>query len=108
VAETDRGDIVGFQWIGPHPDLSQHACDIATFVRRGQTGLGIGSRLFTATDEAARQLGYGWINAEIRADNLGGRVYYQSRGFRISGHRAGVRLGDGTWVDKVQMRFDLD
>lgn len=106
---ADReGEIAGFQWIGPSPALPPEACEIATFVRLGQTGIGIGSRLFDATKRAARRLGYGWIDAEIRADNDGGLTYYQSRGFRRHALREAVPLEDGTVVDKVRMRFDLD
>jgi L-amino acid N-acyltransferase YncA len=108
VAEDNDGAVRGFQWIGPHTDLPPEACDIATFVAVGRTQLGIGSRLFDATAEVARLLGYEWISAEIRADNEGGLSYYQSRGFRVRGHREGVRLGDGSVVDKVLMHFDLD
>jgi len=107
VAET-RGEIVGFQWIGPYPGLPPEACEIGTFVRIGQTGLGIGSKLFEATKKAARRLGYVWIDAEIRADNEGGLIYYQSRGFRRYGLKEGLVLEDGTVVNKVLKRFDLD
>lgn len=107
VAETD-GEIVGFQWIEPHDGLPPQACDIATFVRQGRTGHGIGSALFTATAAAARTLGYHWINATIRADNAGGLAYYQSRGFRVWNVQVDVPLGDGTFVDKISTRYDLD
>lgn len=81
LAEDDTGDLLGFQWIGPRDGLPQDACDIATFVRLGQTGLGVDSALFDVTATAARALGYAWINASIRADNAGGLAYYRSRGF---------------------------
>jgi L-amino acid N-acyltransferase YncA len=102
------GTILGFQWIEPWDPLPPEAANIATFVRSGQTGLGIGSALFSATEPAARALGYGWINANIRADNAGGLAYYQSRGFRIWKHVAGVTLDDGSIVDKIWKRYDLD
>lgn len=107
VAEQD-GDIVGFQWIEPWDALPPEAANIATFTAEGRTGLGIGSALFAATEVAARRLGYAWINANIRTDNTGGLAYYQSRGFRDWKHVPGVRLGDGTMVDKIWKRFDLD
>lgn len=108
VAIAEDGALLGFQWVGPYePDLPPEACDIATFVKTGQTGIGIGSRLFEATKRAALQLGYDWINANIRADNGGGLVYYQSRGFRDWGRLSDVRLSDGTTVDKVLKRYDL-
>jgi len=106
VAEADD-DIVGFQWIGPHDNLPPEACDIATFVQIGRTGLGIGSALFAASASAAKSLGYVWINATIRADNDGGLIYYQSRGFRDWHHDHGVTLENGMVVDKISKRFDL-
>ena len=104
-----NGDtLVGFQWIGPHPDLPSEAVDIATFVKVGQTGLGIGSALFNATAKAAKKFGYAWINATIRADNEGGLTYYQSRGFRDWHFDEGIKLGNGLVVDKISKRYDLD
>ncbi|MCR9127375.1 MAG: GNAT family N-acetyltransferase [Rhodobacteraceae bacterium] len=105
---TDSEDTVqGFQWIGPHRDLPPEAADIATFVREGQTRLGIGSALFQATESAARRLGYAWLNATIRADNAGGLIYYQSRGFRPWHRDKDVVLGNGLRVDKISKRYDL-
>lgn len=106
VAESG-GEILGFQWIGPYPNLPPDACEIGTFVKVGQTGLGIGSKLFDATKRAAAALGYAWIDAEIRADNEGGLIFYQSRGFRTYGHKEGLVLDNGEIVDKVQKRYDL-
>ncbi len=107
LAENDRGDLIGFQFIEPHSDLPPDACDVATFVRLGQTGLGIGSSLFDATRSAARALGYKWINATIRADNTGGLAYYQSRGFEDYARHPDIQLGDGTVTDKISKRFNL-
>jgi GNAT superfamily N-acetyltransferase len=108
VAVMSDGAIVGFQWIEPASYLPDQAAEIATFVRVGQSGLGIGSALFHTTEAAARRLGYAWINANIRADNEGGLIYYQSRGFRVYDRCAGHRLEDGRSVDKVLKRYDLD
>lgn len=108
VANADDGMLLGFQWIGPYqPDLPPEACDIATFVKAGQTGLGVGSRLFEATKQAALDLGYDWINANIRADNTGGLIYYQSRGFRDWDRIDAATLFDGTTVSKILKRYDL-
>lgn len=99
--------VVGFQWIGPHLNLPSEACDIASFVRVGRTQLGIGSALFEATAIAAKELGYVWINATIRADNTGGLTYYQSRGFRDWHLDEGVALASGQIVNKISKRYDL-
>ena len=107
-AAFNEDQLVGFQWIGPHANLPPEAVDIATFVRVGQTGLGIGSALFNATAKAAKGFGYAWINATIRADNEGGLTYYQSRGFRDWHFEEGVELANGLVVNKVSKRYDLD
>lgn len=107
VAVDDAEQVLGFQWIEPGASLPPEAATIATFVQMGQTGLGIGSALFDATRQAAKKLGYVWINANIRADNEGGLIYYQSRGFQDYGVLEGVELSDGQIVDKRLKRFDL-
>ncbi len=107
VATDTAGRLMGFQSIYASDNLPAKACDIATFVRVGETGLGIGSRLFDASRLAAEQLGYDWINANIRTDNETGRAYYQSRGFRLWGTMEDVVLEDDSVVDKVLTRYDL-
>ncbi|MDP2520421.1 GNAT family N-acetyltransferase [Shimia thalassica] len=107
VAIDDTGEMLGFQWIGIWPELPPEACDIGTFVKTGRSGFGIGSALFEATKKAAVDLGYDWINANIRADNSGGLAYYQSRGFRDWGQLDNIELADGTKVNKTLKRYDL-
>ena len=107
LAEDDAGALLGFQYVHPHPRLPPDACDIATFVRLGRTGLGTGSALFDATRAAARALGYAWINATIRADNAGGLAYYQSRGFETFHTAHDVPLGTGQRIDRISKRYDL-
>lgn len=108
VAVDDAEEVMGFQWIAQGDDyLPAEAAEIATFVQIGQTGLGIGSKLFEATKRAAKDLGYTWINANIRADNEGGLIYYQSRGFQDYGRIEGYEMANGQRVDKVLKRFDL-
>lgn len=107
VAVDHSENVVGFQWVSPHPQLPPEAVDIASYVQTGRTGLGIGSALFKATAKAAKALGYVWINATIRADNTGGLTYYQSRGFRDWQIDRDVRLGNGQRVDKISKRYDI-
>lgn len=107
VAVDDDEKVVGFQWIEPEASLPPHAANIATFVQIGQTGLGIGSALFEKTKSAAKAMGYVWINANIRADNEGGLIYYQSRGFQDYGIIEGYKMADGQIVNKRLKRFDL-
>lgn len=107
VALDENETVVGFQWIAPNELLPPEACDIATFVQIGRTGLGIGSALFAATAKAAKELGYVWINATIRADNEGGLTYYQSRGFRTWAVDEDVEPSNGLIVSKISKRYDI-
>ena len=107
VAVNAGEQVVGFQWIQTADYLPPEAAEIATFGQIGQTGLGIGSKLFDATRKAAKSIGYTWINANIRADNEGGLIYYQSRGFQDYGRIENYTLADGQSVDKILKRYDL-
>lgn len=107
VAVDANENVVGFQWIEPAVYIPPEAAEIATFVQIGQTGLGIGSKLFDATRAAAGALGYVWINANIRADNEGGLIYYQSRGFSDYDRIEGYKMANGQVVDKILKRYDL-
>lgn len=107
IAEDESGELLGFQMIEPHPKLPPEAADIATFTKIGKTQTGIGSALFEQTTRAARALGYQWINATIRADNISGLAYYQSRGFEDYKIDRGIELDDWSIVDKISKRLDL-
>jgi len=107
VAEDDAGALLGFQWVTPLESEPGLVAEIATFARVGRTGLGIGSALFAATREACLAEGYDWIRANIRADNTGGLIYYQSRGFEDYGRIEGYRMDNGQVVDKVLKRYAL-
>jgi L-amino acid N-acyltransferase YncA len=107
LAENDAGQLLGFQWIEPARDGPDHIADIATFVRVGGTGLGVGSALFEATRKTAATMGYRVIDAIIRADNEGGLAYYQSRNFETLKVIKDAELDDGTRVDKIWKRYNL-
>lgn len=98
LAEDGRGTIVGVQHIGPGEAQPVRSCEIATFVDLDQDNIGIGSRLFAATEPVARLLGYRFVDAMLDPGNEAARIYYQSRGFREAGQAGGKR----------RMRYDLD
>lgn len=107
VAESDTGELLGFQSIEPRANLPSDVCDIGTFVKPKSAGLGVGSKLFETSRKAAAQLGYRWINATIRTNNLVGLAYYQSRGFEDYAHHPNVQLDNGVIVNKISKRFEL-
>lgn len=97
-------EVLGFQalkradptWEGPDPSLEAWAV-IATFVRTGAQGRGVGRALFEETLGVAEAAGVPIINATIRRHNAGGLRFYDRLGFR-------------TWREtevKISKRFDL-
>lgn len=110
LAEKD-GRIVGFQsleWPYEGTDsLPENWAIIATFVKRGLTGSGIGKAMFLDTEMVAANSGVETIDATIRADNTGGLVYYEKMGFQDYKVTPDVPLDDGTLVDRISKRFDV-
>jgi len=106
--DTEKEELVGFQTMVTSETLPEGVADIATFAKREETQRGIGSGLFAATVERARELGLVAINATIRADNTGGIAFYSKMGFEDHSVTEGVPLADGTPVDRVPKRFALE
>lgn len=109
VAEnTSTGMLMGFQALGRNPDLPDGWVDIGTYARVAPKQAGVGTALFAATRAKAKERGFIAINATIRADNHGGLAYYEKMGFRTYDTLQAVPLNDGTPVDRIQKRCDLD
>lgn len=108
MAETSDGTALGFQTLQTSTDLPGDWGDIGTFTRRTPRIQGVGTALFQQTKKAARDLGLSAINATIRADNYAGIPFYEKMGFKTYDIAKGVPLKDGTPVDRVWKRYDLD
>lgn len=107
VAVDEAEQIVGFQWAEPYPTLPPEAVSIASFVRVGVVGGGIGSKLFATTSAQMRALGFEWINASIRSDNASGLSYYSKMGFKDWKVDPEAELPDGRVVGKHHKRYTL-
>ncbi|PDS30309.1 GNAT family N-acetyltransferase [Rhizobium phaseoli] len=107
VAVYDRSP-VGFQSLSLYGDPPKGYADIATFARASPKISGVGSALFPATRAAAEELGLEFINATIRADNVGGLAYYAKMGFQLYDRLVQVPLRNGTAVDRIKKRFKVD
>lgn len=109
LAEKD-GDLLGFQglfWPDEGDPFPVGWAFIATFVRVGRTGGGVGRALFAETVKAARGAGVRTIDATIRADNTSGLTFYGRMGFTDYDRLARVPLKDGTLVDRIRKRFEV-
>ncbi|MDQ8756999.1 GNAT family N-acetyltransferase [Sphingosinicella sp. LHD-64] len=110
VVAVDRasGRLEGFQTLIREDHLPADWGDIGTFARVDGIQRGVGSALFAATRDRARELGLAAMNAEIRADNTGGLAFYGKMGFEDYKTDRAVPLGDGTPVDRINKRYVLD
>lgn len=97
IVEDERGTMLGYQQIGAVGYLPSEACEIATFFAP-DAAVGVGSRLFGTTVDAARSFGFSYIVAKIKRSNPQAGIYYQSRGFRVYHEED----------DRIFMRYDLD
>lgn len=111
VAEI-AGNVLGFQWVRWADPVADGAPKdwgiIASFVDNDAAGKGLGQHLFRATRTAAAKAGVVAIDATIRADNVPGLRYYSGLGFTDYDRIVGSPLSDGTIVDRVRKRFDID
>lgn len=102
--EARRDEILGFQSYAFHHALPRDVADIATFVRIGEKGRGVGRSLSEASFRAAFADGYAAINATIRADNFEGLAFYTRMGFRDASITRARPLGSGKKVDRISKR----
>ena len=107
VAEAEDGSLAGFQSLERHALLPNDWGNISTFARVEPKVRGVGTALFAATLEHAREAGVVAINARIRADNTGGLAFYEKIGFSTYDVDAGVPLSDGTPVDRISKKYDV-
>ena len=80
---------------------------IGSFTDQRHIVRGAGSVMFAATRAAAKQAGFSYIDAKIRADNVPGLAYYAKMGFVDFKIDKGVPLADGTPMDRVTKRLTL-
>lgn len=107
VALDSTHKIIGYQSAEPHSKLPKDAANIASFVKVGIVGGGVGTKLFTQTTTVLRDLGYTWINASIRSDNVSGLRYYDKMGFKDWKIEPDACLSDGRMTGKHHKRYDL-
>jgi L-amino acid N-acyltransferase YncA len=101
------GRLEGFQTLGRYASLPADIGDIGTFARIDGKQRGVGTALFAATRDRARQLGLTAINATIRADNTGGLAFYARQGFVDYDVLRAVPLNSGLAVDRIVKRYPL-
>ncbi len=107
VATLATGEPVAFQSLSTHFVTEPEWVDIGTFAKPGLQTRGAGRLMFDYSRALARSRGFKFINAQIRADNLGGLAFYTKLGFVDYDVKRGVPLKDGTPMDRICKRYDL-
>ena len=105
--DAATGEALGFQTLVREDHLPEGWGDIGTFTRVGGTQRGVGTALFAATRARATELSLVGLNAEIRADNVGGLAFYGRMGFEDYDRKIAVPLADGTPVDRTFKRYRI-
>ena len=113
--DADAGDnastgIVGFQsldlWSGLLPSMA-HVGQVGTFLLPGWRGLGVGRRLWQATEAFAREAGFLKLTIQVRASNSSAQKFYRKLGFKECGRLTRQVIIDGVADDEVLMEFFL-
>ena len=104
---VENGLVLGFQALSTWSELDVGWADIATFSRANPKTPGVGTALFVATSEFARENGIRNINATIRSDNMSGLKYYEIMGFENYSVQKKVPLQDGTPIDRISKCLEI-
>ena len=103
-----NGRLSGFQSLKLFGSDEQSGwASIASFVALDRSGMGIGRRLFSSTRQNASDAGVTYIDATIRADNVGGLKYYSGLGITDYAELPNLPLADGTLVTRIRKKLLL-
>jgi len=110
VAVDEKAGIIGFQsldlWSPLLPSMA-HVGQVGTFLLPGWRGLGVGRRLWQATESLAREAGFQKLAIQVRASNSHAQKFYRKLGFRECGRLTRQVIIDGADDDEVLMEFFL-
>ena len=89
------GEILGFQSLKRAVEGNPYGVTlgwgvIGTYVKQGIGRRGVGSKLFAATSQSARQNGMSKIDATIGESNAQAQSYYEAMGFRTYRKKQGA------------------
>jgi L-amino acid N-acyltransferase YncA len=102
--------LVGFQIMEPFASYTtafDHVGTLGTYVDLGVRRLGIASRLFASTFDAAIAKGYEKVFTFVRADNPAALATYRHHGFEIVGTARKQAKIDGRYIDEIMIEKSL-
>jgi ribosomal protein S18 acetylase RimI-like enzyme len=98
-----HGEVVGFADFGPVPDRPGEVELAAIYVLPTMQGRGIGTRLLESG--MSRFASAGSLTLRVARNNLGGRRFYEARGFRVTGEH--VWRTSGGEVPELEMVLEI-
>lgn len=105
--DATRG-IVGLQSLdlwSPMLSSMAHVGQVGTFLLPEWRGLGVGGRLWSATESFAREAGYRKLAIQVRASNTTAQTFYRRLGFCECGRLTRQVIIDGIEDDEILMEF---
>ncbi|MGB0649781.1 MAG: GNAT family N-acetyltransferase [Rhodothermales bacterium] len=84
------------------------ACETSVFLRRAETGRGLGSVIQPVLLQAAQEAGFHHVLVRIWAANASSIAMHEKFGFTVVGTQREVGFVDETWVDVTIMQCLLD
>lgn len=98
----EKGELLGYAYLDRWKERSayRHTAEDTIYVRHGETGKGIGSKLIGALmEEGRRDAGIHALMAVIALPNEGSIRLHEMRGFVKSAHFREVGYKHGKWID---------
>jgi RimJ/RimL family protein N-acetyltransferase len=103
VAEQD-GKLVGYlAALGGKMQRTRHSAEIVIGILQEFTGQGIGTQLFTAMEQWARQHHLHRLELGVMTHNVAAISLYKKQGFEIEGTRRHAYVINGQYVDEYYM-----
>lgn len=104
-----EGDVVGWASINPYNQRCAYAGvgELSVYVARSHRGQGVGGRLLSALEAAARELAYHKLVLFTFPWNALGQGLYRKRGYREVGVFEAQGILDGRFVDVMAMEKRL-
>jgi len=103
IAESD-GQLVGFlAAFGGGVIRNRHRAHLVVGILKQFTGQGIGTRLFTAMEQWAREIGLTRLELTVVTENTAAIALYKKMGFVIEGTKPRTMLVDGAYQDEHMM-----
>lgn len=109
VAEVARS-VIGWSIVKRYSDRYGYrfACETSIYISESCQDGGLGTKLFAATMDRARKLGYRHVVAKVLATNDSSIRFHERFGYETVGRQRAIGYLNGAWQDVVIMQLVFD